>query len=374
MKLLEELLDNVYQILENQVEKKNTVGNLIREVFPVIYLLAKNPRRFRENIRSYLSSKNLYDFNSELIKLSALGTAAELGIFELISDGWKSLNEIANHTGAEPRRLETLLDSLVHFGFLDKKLEGQNTLYKTKNPPRDIKFLWAQIKGLSTLPKIIKEGKPSENLDIYNLEGDYLPMLYGVNSFLYTATRELMRKYKFENIKRIMVGSMGISFAKNIQKKFPDVEIHIGCYPHLIRHVPSLKLKYKIPDSSIISMKDHKGVPSEDRWGDEEKGYDLVFLTKKLSLRSLEEFGHSFLSKAFNVLRSGGYAVIWESIVDDSGTNGPINESILDLLTSYSGKRWKESEIASYVKSIGFKDVKIVKCLAGETTFAVAVK
>lgn len=360
--------------LESQTEKGGLFGILIKEVSPIIYLAIKNPKNFKKNLESYLMYRKLYDFSSDMIKFSSLGTANELGLFKILNDKWKPLEEIKDKIKLDENRLEVLLDSLVYFGVVNKKIRGGKTFYKVLNRTQDISFLWAQMKGLGYLPKIIREGKPSENLDIYNLEGDYASLLYGVNSFLYTATKELMRKFKFQNIRRIMVGSMGISFARNIQKAFPDVRVNIGCYPHLIKLVPDLIVKYKIPQTNIISMKDHEGKPSEDRWGDEENGYNLVFLTKKLSLRPLNEFGYEFLKKTYDVLTPGGYAVIWEAIVDESGTKGPIEETILDLLTSYTGKRWKENEIINYVKLFGFKSTQIVKCLAGRTTFLVAVK
>ncbi len=359
--------------LESQAEKGGLLGKLVKDFFPIIYIAIKNPKNFKKNLESYFSYKKLYDFNSDVIRFSTIGAANELGILKIL-DNWKPWDEIKEKLGLDENRLEALLDALAYFGIAEKRIKSGKSFYRVKSFPNNIGFIWAQMKGLSQLPKIIKEGKPSENLDIYNLEGEYAELLYSVNSFLHTATKELMRKFKFENIKRIMVGSMGISFARNIQKAFPDVQINIGCYPHLIKLVPNLILKYKIPQTSIASIKGHKGVPSEDKWGDEEKGYDLIFLTKKLSLRSLNEFGNEFLGKSFNLLNSGGYAVIWESIVDDSGTKGPIEESILDLLTSYTGKRWKESEIKSYVKSFGFRRTDLVRCLAGKTTFLVAVK
>lgn len=361
-----------FSFLESQVEKGGLFGQLVKDFFPIIYIAIKNPKNFKKNLESYFSYKKLYDFNSDMIRFSTIGAANELGILKIL-DNWKSRDEINEKLGLDENRLEVILDALAHFGIVEKRIKSGKSFYKVKSSP-NISFVWAQMKGLSQLPKIIRERKPSENLDIYNLEGEYAELLYSVNLFLYTATKELMRKFKFENIKRIMIGSMGISFARNIQKVFPDVQINIGCYPHLIKLVPNLTLKYKIPQTNIVSMKGHKGVPSEDKWGDEEKGYDLIFLTKKLSLRSLNEFGNEFLGKTYNLLNPGRYAVIWESIVDDSGTKGPIEESILDLLTSHTGKRWKESEIKGYVKSFGFKSIHLVKCLAGRTTFLVAVK
>jgi hypothetical protein len=365
--------------VENIVEKNGFIGKILRELFPIIFVVSKskNISEIRSQLKKYFFTREIFDGNTNLVKISSLGTAFELGIVdELQNKGRASADDISKTLGLNLPRTETLLDSLAYFGFL-KKDKGFYSLDKDfkdviKVWGDEIKFLWTQLKGFSDLPSIVQSGNPSPKLNIYNLESDYRTLLFSVNAFLYSATRELMEKFDFRNIRRIMVGSMGISFAKNIQKKFPDVQIHIGCYPHLIDEVPKLIEKYKL--KNVVSMKKHKGVPKEDRWGDEEKGYDLVFLTKKLTLRPLDEFGSEFLGKSHQVLTEGGYAVIWEAIVSDDGLKGPVEESILDLLVSFSGKRWKESEIRNYVLSKGFSDFKLVKCFAGKVTFGVAVK
>jgi hypothetical protein len=354
--------------VENIVEKNGFIGKILRELFPIIFVVSKskNISEIRSQLKKYFFTREIFDGNTNLVKISSLGTAFELGIVdELQNKGRASADDISKTLGFNLPRTETLLDSLAYFGFLkkDKGFYSLDEDFKDviKVWGDEIKFLWTQLKGFSDLPSIVQSGNPSSKLNIYNLESDYRTLLFSVNAFLYSATRELMEKFDFRNIRRIMVGSMGISFAKNIQKKFPDVQIHIGCYPHLIDEVPKLIEKYKL--KNVVSMKKHKGVPKEDRWGDEEKGYDLVFLTKKLTLRPLDEFGSEFLGKSHQFLTEGGYAVIWEAIVSDDGLKGPVEESILDLLVSFSGKRWKESEIRNYVLSKGFSDFKLVKCL-----------
>ncbi|GBD03011.1 hypothetical protein HRbin19_00282 [bacterium HR19] len=377
-KIGENILKGIYDFSERKIEENTTAGKILSEIIPLAYIISKSksPKKIQENLMSYFETRKILNTQKSILELVCLGTAIELGIVERISGEKKTADEISSEIGTEKMRTETLLDALCYFGFAKKegsKYQLEPKFKRTLEKSGDyLKFMWSQFKAFAELPIILKNGKPSEILNIYNLEGDYATLLYNVNSFLYIATRELMRKFEFKNIRKIMIGSMGISFAKNIQKKFPEVEVHIGCYPHLIERVPELVKKYGL--INIKTMKPHKGIPSEDRWGEEEGGYDLVFLTKKLTLKELGEFGDEFLKKTYKVLRKGGYGVIWEAIVSDEGTSGPIEESLLDLLVSFSGKRWKESEMREYVISRGFSDFKIVKCLGGKATFGVAIK
>ena len=367
--------------LSRATEGDGISSKIAREVLPIFFVISKsrNISDLRKKWRRFSLTKDIFELNSSLIKLATLGAAEELGIIELLKkEREKSKDEIADALSLEKNRTETLLDALVKYGFLSKR----NGMYSIdpdflkvlQRWEPEIKLMWSELKAFSELPEILKKGKPSSTLDIYNENGDYISLLFGVNAFLDGATQELLEKYPFRELKRVMLGSMGISFAKNIVEKFPDAEIYIGCYPHLIDNVPKLLEVYKIPEQNIKDMKKHKGVPDEDRWGDEEKGYDLVFLTKKLTLRSLDEFGSKFLSKSYKVLNKGGYAVIWEGIVSNDGVKGPVEETVLDLLVSYSGKRWREDELREYVMSHGFSKFDVVRCLGGGVTFGIAVK
>ncbi len=374
-------MTKVIDFIEKEIEKGNVVGRIADKIFPLLFvtLKSKNPSDLKKNIALYLLTRRILDTGAGITAIASLGTLSEIGITKKLYN-WQSTENLAQEFYIDRERLETLLDFLVKDGILETETRNGIRFYRIgddfkrflKNGEGTIALLWSQLKALSELPRILKTKKPSQTLDIYNLEGDYKSLLLGVNEFLYRATQELMRKYEFKNLKRVMIGSMGVSFAKNIQKRFPDVEIHIGCYPHLIREVPKLIEKYKL--TNVKSIKEHKGSPSEDKWGDEEKKYDLVFLTKKLTLRNLSEFGNEFLRKSHSVLAKGGYAVIWEAIVDDSGTKGPLLESVLDILVSYSGKRWKESDLRKHILSFGFEKFEVVRCLGGRTTFGIAVK
>lgn len=370
----------LYGFLGKIAESGGMKSKILEEILSFSFVLSKSRglSDFRRRWKAVSMTRQIFDMNSSLIKIAVLGTADELGIIELLKDGEKSAEEISQNISLDRERTETLLDALSKYEFLIKsdgkyKIAPEFIKVLRRWEP-EVKLIWSELKAFQELPKVVKEGKPSSTLDIYNENGDYETLLFGVNAFLHTATRELMERYQFQRIKRVMLGSMGISFAKNIIEKFPDAEIYIGCYPHLIERVPKLIEIYKIPEKNIKDIKKHKGNPDEDKWGDEEKGYDIVFLTKKLTLRSLEEFGSKFLGKSYKVLNKGGCAVIWESIMSDDGLKGPTEESVLDLLVSYSGKRWKEKELKEYVMSFGFSKFEVVRCLGGSITFGIAVK
>ncbi len=378
--------DKVLDILEEIAgRRKGILPKLIENILPPIFILLKGG-----NLKSYFMTREIFDMSSSFVKFATLSGAYKTGILHELMNGWKTPKEISDKLRLDNTRLENLLDALVAFGFVireEEKLkysEGKRTnrKYRIKRELEDFikkwegyqEFMWSGISAFTELPNIIRYGKPSDKLNIYDLNSDYASLLFGVNEYLYRVTRELMRKYRFGNINKIMIGSMGISFAKNIQREFLDVKIHIGCYPHLIKEVPRLIKRYRLPEKNILSIKEHKGNPDEDIWGDEKGGYDLVFLTKKLTLRPLDEFGEKFLSKAYRVLKDGGYVVIWESIVGDDGVSGAVEESVLDLLVSFTGIRWTETDIKNYVIKKGFSKVDIAKCFAGRAVFCVGKK
>jgi hypothetical protein len=101
-----------------------------------------------------------------------------------------------------------------------------------------------------------------------------------------------------------------------------------------------------------------------------------VFLTKKMILQPEQRIGEKFARKAFDVLRPGGAAIFWETVHTD-GMPTPLQramEAVLDLGASPGGLCNTESGLRTLLSEIGFRQIEIVPCLSGQTTFVVARK
>ncbi len=220
----------------------------------------------------------------------------------------------------------------------------------------------------------MRDGSVPAKLDIFSTDGDYLTFLDAVNSYLYWASVELIRKARLSDVRSFIVGSMGVSFSARMLEAFPEARVTYGCLEHLVREVPRLRQIYDVPEASVDGMHSHSGDALADRWGEE--NYDLVFLTKKMILEPEQRTGEKFAAKAFEVLRPGGVAILWETVHPGDGpcSLSTAMEGVLDLGASPTAPVSTEPGLRSLLKAIGYRSVEIVSCLGGQTSFVVARK
>ena len=167
---------------------------------------------------------------------------------------------------------------------------------------------------------------------------------------------------------------MGVSASAAILERFPDAHVSYGCLPHLVREIPRLRERYGVPPARVVSMHAHGGEPEGDRWGSE--AFDLVLLTKKMILAPDARLGERFAQKAFQVLRPGGAVVLWECVHPDAGAT-PIAramEAVMDLAASPQAPAKSARTFERVLTDIGYREVEVVSCLDGDTTFVVARK
>jgi hypothetical protein len=121
-------------------------------------------------------------------------------------------------------------------------------------------------------------------------------------------------------------------------------------------------------------MHAHSGDPTQDSWGHE--AFDLVLLTKKMILDSDGRLGEAFATKAFEVLRSKGVAIFWETVhPDDRPTPlAQAMEAVLDLAASPTGPVLTTEGLRRTLERIGFEEIRVEPCLGGATTFVVGRK
>ena len=227
--------------------------------------------------------------------------------------------------------------------------------------------------GRDLLARIADERVPAA-LDILSDGSRYRAFLGAVNEYLDAAGRDLLARIELGRVERFIVGSMGVSFSARVLERHPEARVTYGCLEHLVREIPRLRERFRVPPERVDGMHAHGGDPEADRWGDER--FDLVFLTKKMILQPSERLGEKFARKAFHVLSPGGTAIFWETVHTDDGAT-PIAramEAVLDLFTSPGGRVNTERGLRALLGEIGFTSIEIVPCLGGQTTFVVARK
>jgi hypothetical protein len=313
---------------------------------------------------------------------SALLLAHQVRLFDALTTP-RTVAEAAAACGVHVRAAEALLRVLESQRLVRRDgARFQLTAFGERYLSRDgghsiadlLDLMAAQASAFAELPARMADGRAPAALDIFSEDSRYRSFLGGVNEYLSFAGRDFLGRARLPEVRRFIVGSMGVSMSALLLERFPASRVTYGCLPHLVKEIPRLVERYRVPAARIDGMHAHGGDPRADRWGDGE--YDLVFLTKKMILSPEERLGEKFAQKAFEVLRPGGAAVFWETVHTD-GRPTPLlraMEAMLDLGASPTGLVTKEGELRHTLERLGFSSVELVPCLGGQTTFVVAYR
>lgn len=311
----------------------------------------------------------------------ALMLARRHRLLETLAPGALDIEEIAERTGLHRDAARTLLLVLESQGVVERQArrfaltsfaraalldDGPITLSPL------VELLGAFASAFDELSDGLATGTPPPSLNVIHDERRSDAFLQAVNVWLFAAGAELLARVGLPEIRRFIVGSMGVSMSSLLLDRFPDARVTYGCLEHLVKRIPALRASYGIEPQRVDGMHVHGGQPEEDRWGDE--SFDLVFLTKKMVLDPANQLGERFARKAFEVLRPGGAVVLWEAIHDETERpSRPLAmETMLDLGISPTGALLTRQSMQGKLLQLGFCDVEFITCMNGETTFAVA--
>jgi hypothetical protein len=317
---------------------------------------------------------------------NALLLAHQVRLFDALT-AERTVDEVARACALQPRAVEALLRVVESQGLVARvrerwRLTPFGRHFLTRDGRHSIanllELMAAHAAAFAELPSSMASGRVPGALDIFSEASRYPAFLDGVNEYLALAGRDLLSRLALPppDVRSFIVGSMGVSFSALLLERFPAARVTYGCLPHLTREIPRLRERYRVPAARVDGMHEHRGDPTLDRWGPNDGGFDLVLLTKKMILAPDERLGEKFARKAFDVLRPGGVALLWETVHPDEGPTPLLRamEAMLDLGAGPTALVNTEGGLRRLLGDIGFAAVELVPCLNGQTTFVVARK
>ena len=305
-----------------------------------------------------------------------------LGLFDVLSDEPMGAAEIARRSGLDEKATKNLLSILESLDVIDG--EGQRfwttsfgrEFFDARSPVSLVPIFEVCETYAHAYPDLLEAARTGARppmLDIFDETGRIDSLLKGVNYYLDQAARELFVTTDLPQVRRFIVGSMGVSFSALVMEAFPESQVTYGCLPHLVTRIPQLCEVYGVDRSRVVDMHAHGGEPSRDQWGSE--AFDLVFLTKKMILDPDNDLGTKFAEKSFEVLNPGGAALFWETISDEgTAPASQAMEAFLDFGVSPRGPVLRGATFRRQLEAIGFSEVEVVPCMEGATTFVIARK
>lgn len=349
--------------------------------------LVEQADRLRTLVQHRHQHEELRDALQNYRFVLTLMLSRRLKLFERLSDGARTAEEIAMECGIAPQAAELLLRVLEATGVCVRRADTDQRLYGLSEFAYEFLIdegtwsyaplldLLATFGGeLEGLEEALHRGEVTGALDVFSDVAQIDAMLDAVNAYLDTAARELLTKIELPAVEHVIAGSMGVSFSAVVLERFPDSRVTYGCLDHLVQRIPKLRARFGVDPGRVVETHSHGGEPTADRWGEE--AFDLVFLTKKMILSPSERLGERFARKAYDVLNPGGVTVLWEAVHPDEGpTSAAVAlESMMDLGVSPTGCVLTHGGMKELLRDIGYRGVDFVPCMGGETSFIVARK
>lgn len=284
-------------------------------------------------------------------KSQILFSALELGLFDCLKEGKKSLTEIATNCNIPPESSKKLLTACVALGLLEKQGEvynnspiAQQTLLKGQPTYlgevalhiRDIMPLWNRltdaIKENHNQWKAVTGSNQDHFTQLYDNPVQLENFMLTMNLYNESVAHAVAQAFDFSSRCSLLDvgGSTGI-FDKTILTKYPHLKATVFDLPKVCDVTERLiREQYHLSDRLDTSGGDflRDSLP---------QGYDIIYLGWVLHDWSAEQ-QIQLLRKCFQALPSGGVLLATECFLDEDET-GPLLTSLLslDMLVSTDG-------------------------------------
>lgn len=297
----------------------------------------------------------------------AIEAGIRLKMFDTLSDGRKTLNEIVKATGCSSRGTAVLLDLLVGLGLLDKSsttygLTPESEAFLVSTSPRFQGGMFRHM-SLDLMPKwlslteIVRTGKPSTSVNAES-EGaaffekfveDIFPMSYPSARVLAEHLRigKLSGPYSVLDL-ATGSGVWGIVMAQ----ASPEVKVRAVDWPNVLRVTERVAKKFGVADRFTFA-------PGDLLQADFGKDHQLATLGHILHSEG-EQRGRDLIDKTFKALAPGGTIAIAEFLVD-ANRKGPVNGLIFAmnmLVNTTNGGTYSFEEIREWLEKAGFRDAR----------------
>jgi predicted O-methyltransferase YrrM len=287
-------------------------------------------------------------------------TAVELGIFQELGNLPLTASQIAEQLGADQRAMEILLNALTGMDLLKKKDDKFVNIKEVEDllipdRPRYIGGVFGHTVNLwtawSRLTEVVKSGHPD---DLQWTEGMRRDLAVAMKEQSKGTSNRLAALVDCSDANSMLdLGGGASLYAIAFARNYPNLKV-------VVCDRDKKALEVAGEEIARENIQDRIRLKEGDFFRDDiGRDYDLVLLSSVFSLFGDKE--NSFLLKKIkDSLRNGGRAVIWENIVDESGTK-PVSAALFAvnmLVSTNNGRAYSFPEIKALLLSSGFRDIQ----------------
>jgi 3-hydroxy-5-methyl-1-naphthoate 3-O-methyltransferase len=295
-------------------------------------------------------------------------TAIRHNVFDLLSTGAKSADEIARASQTSPRGIRMILNALNAFQFVAKDHQGKYSL----TPESDAflvstkpSFQGALFKHLSgdfipkwlKLTEIVKSGKPAMEVNDQSPGAKFFEQLVvDIFPMSYPAAQALADHLKLASstkpVKVLDIASGSGVWGIALAKKSPNVKVSAIDWPGVIPVTKRITQQHGV----LGQFNFIEGDINEANLG---SGYDVATLGHILHSEG-EARSRKLLKRIFEAMAPGGVISIAEFLANDD-RSGPPTAMIFALnmlVNTDQGDTFTFPEISSWLEAVGFTNTR----------------
>ena len=319
------------------------------------------------NAGSKVTPERLYQFAWGFGPPLIIEAAIRNGFFDVLAQGPLSLKDLAAKAGASERGVRAAMDALVGLNLAARDNEGRYLLTEESNA-----FLVSSKAGyvggffrhmsqdlipawLST-SECVRSGEPVQQVDGQKRGAEFFrDFVEGIFPMSYPAASALAKALAFPQNARPRLldlaagsGVWGIAFAQT----YPKAQVWAVDWEIVVPVTRRVAERHGVVDRFEVIP----GDILEASLGDE---FDVATLGHIIHSEG-EERSRELLSRVYDALKPGGTIAIAEFLVNDDHTGPwvPLVFSVNMLVNTRSGRAFSFAEIASWLRSTGFDDIR----------------
>lgn len=297
----------------------------------------------------------VFNFRTSRIILTGL----ELELFTALGKESKTSAEVAGIISADTRATDRLMNTLCNMDLLEKK-NGQysntdfSSQYLVKGKPDYISNLLHSVNlwdSWSGLTEVVRKGKPPARPN----EGRKNWLVNFIEAMHYRASKQApgdISLIDLSGVRNVLdLGGGSGAYAMEFVKSVKEINATVFDLPDVI----PLTEKYLKAAGLVERIKTIKGNYLSDGIG---SGYDAVFLSAVIHSNSFDE-NKALIKKCADSLNKNGQVIIQDYVMDEDRISPPMGAmfAINMLVNTQSGDTFTQSEIYSWLKSAGLKEI-----------------
>jgi predicted O-methyltransferase YrrM len=292
--------------------------------------------------------------------------AAEIGLFETLTESGKSASQLADALDTDPRATELLLNALTALGVLDKRddtfsiPEGLVPLLTGSEETAVLPMIRHHTTCAhrwDTLAEVVRTGRPVHDAaPAPRTETELRAFILAMHVVGRDVADEVVAAVRPDRFRRVLdVGGASGTYTIALLRAVPEIRVTLFDLPDVVGMARERLRKSGLLDRVELTSGDFYIDPLPG-------GHDLVLLSAIIHQNSPAQ-NRALYEKCLDSLEPGGSVVIRDLLMDESHTEPPGGAlfALNMLVATEGGGTYSYEEIRSDLESVGFVDVELIQ-------------